>query len=524
VPSFLQQEFIKAWWAGDYGYSASRKMISDILYLCSLQGKTTSIQQRAKQARIKNRLVKSSTYYTQHLLERETLDYPDMVPTSGFQHLRRMHHRLKNERISKERLKRILEEPRFKLVEHPSQEFSPKLVNEWQDRGIIGITPNPGTALTNKGMDALNELKVVRRITESGIGFVKIKEIEIVKPTSEHVYDLSVPGCENFIAGDGGVYCHNSRVQCTFSAGKDIATKGSSFTIRKFTADPLTIVDFMNFGTIPSLMAAYLWLVLEFRNSVLVSGGTATGKTSATNVLSLFLPPELKIISIEDTPEIQLPHEHWVAKIARTGYGPEVGERKRGEITMFDLLKAALRERPDELIVGEVRGKEAYVLFQAMATGHAGLATIHAESLDAVVNRLLTQPISLSPDLLQHLNLIMIMVNAKMKGQEVRRVKDVIEIVGIDPKTEKPIANQIFKWVPAGDYYEFASDKSYLLNKIVADKGVTEKSIWEEIYRRAAILNWLKKQGIRHYKDVGAIISTYYKNPDDILKRVYGSA
>ena len=320
-----------------------------------------------------------------------------------------------------------------------------------------------------------------------------------------------------------GALPDGSRLQATYSSGGDIATKGSTFTIRKFTKDPLTIVDLMNFGTIPATMAAYLWLAIEFRNSVLIAGGTATGKTSCLNTLCLFLHPETKILSIEDTPELALPHEHWVAKISRSGYGPDTGEgKKRGEISMYDLLRAALRERPDELIVGEVRGKEAYVLFQAMATGHAGMATIHAESTDAVINRLITAPISLSPGLLQHLNLILVMTNSRVKGVDVRRVKEVVEILGMDMKTEKPITNELFKWVPAGDYYEFASDKSYILNKIVEEKGISEASVWEELQRRTAILEWMKKEGIRFYKDVGRIIAIYYKTPEDILKRVFG--
>jgi len=320
-----------------------------------------------------------------------------------------------------------------------------------------------------------------------------------------------------------GALPDGSRLQATYSFGGDIATKGSTFTIRKFTKDPLTIIDLMNFGTIPATMAAYLWLAIEFRNSVLIAGGTATGKTSCLNTLCLFLHPETKILSIEDTPELVLPHEHWVAKIARTGYGPDLAEgRKRGEISMFDLLRAALRERPDELIVGEVRGKEAYVLFQAMATGHAGMATIHAESTEAVVNRLITAPISLSTGLLQHLNLILVMTNSRVKGVDVRRVKEVVEILGMDMKTDKPITNEFFKWVPSGDYYEFASDRSYILNKIVEEKGISEASVWEELQRRTAILEWMKKEGIRFYKDVGRIIAIYYKTPEDILKRVFG--
>jgi flagellar protein FlaI len=321
-----------------------------------------------------------------------------------------------------------------------------------------------------------------------------------------------------------GALPDGSRLQATFSTGGDIAMRGSTFTIRKFTKDPLTIIDFMNYGTIPAKIAAYLWIALEFRNSILISGGTATGKTSALNALSLFLHPEAKIVSIEDTPEIRLPHEHWIAKVARSGYGGETEEgKRRGEISMFDLLKAALRERPDELIVGEVRGAEAYVLFQGMATGHAGLATIHAESVEAVINRLKTAPINLSAGLLQHLDIILIMGFSRIKGIDVRRIKEVAEVIGVDIKTGKPITNVLFKWIPAGDYFEFSSDQSYVLNKIVEEKGIGEASIWQELDRRANVLEWMKKQNIRYFEDVGRIVATYYKDPQEVLSKIGGA-
>jgi len=318
-----------------------------------------------------------------------------------------------------------------------------------------------------------------------------------------------------------GALPDGSRLQATFSSGKDIAMRGSTFTIRKFTKDPLTITDFINFGTIPSLIAAYLWLIIEYHNSVLISGGTATGKTSTLNALCLFLPPEAKIVSIEDTPELRLPHEHWIAKVSRMGYGPEgASGKRRGEVSMFDLLKAALRERPDEIIVGEVRGAEAYVLFQGMATGHAGLATIHAESIEAVINRLITPPINLSSGLLQHLDVVMIMGFSRIKGIDVRRVKRVVEVIGVDEKTNKPVTNTLFRWIPAGDYFEFASDRSYILNKIIEEKGIPEKSIWEEIQRRVTVLEWMKKENIRYYKDIGKIIASYYRNPEEVIRKI----
>jgi flagellar protein FlaI len=318
-----------------------------------------------------------------------------------------------------------------------------------------------------------------------------------------------------------GALPDGSRVQATYSSGKDIAMRGSTFTIRKFARDPLTITDMMNFGTLPPLVAAYIWLAIEYKKSLLVSGGTATGKTSLLNAISMFIPVDLKIVSIEDTPEIKLPHENWVQKVIRPGFGPEgISGKKQGEVGMFDLLKAALRERPDEVVVGEVRGKEAYVLFQGMATGHPGLSTIHADSVDAVIHRLQTPPINLSPGLLQHLNIVLILVRAKVKGMDVRRIKNLVEIVGVDPRTDRPVTNTLIKWVPSEDTFEFSSDKSYVMQSIIEDKGVPEESIWEEMRRRAAILRWMRNNNIRYYKDVGEVIKSYYSNPEELLKRI----
>ncbi len=311
-----------------------------------------------------------------------------------------------------------------------------------------------------------------------------------------------------------GALPNGSRVQATYSAEKAIAMKGSTFTIRKFSEDPFTVTDMINFGTIPPLVAAYLWLTLEYEKTLLVSGGTASGKTCMLNALSMFLPQDRKIVSIEDTPEIRLPHEHWTQKVVRSSFS-RGGE---GGVSMQDLLRAALRERPDELIVGEVRGAEAYVLFQAMATGHPGLSTIHADSVDAVLHRLITPPIDLPTGLLQHLDMVMILTKARVEGIEVRRMKELVEIIGM--RKGKPITNTIMKWRASDDTFEFSSDKSYMLQSIIKDKGIKEKSIWKEVKRREKIIEWMRKKEIRQYKEVGKIISQYYSNPEEVLKKI----
>ncbi len=315
-----------------------------------------------------------------------------------------------------------------------------------------------------------------------------------------------------------GALPDGSRLQATYSAGKEIATKGSTFTIRKFTKDPLTIIDQMNYGTIPAIIAAYLWLTIEHKNSLLISGGTAAGKTAALNSLGMFIPPSKKILSVEDTPELRLTHEHWISKIATSLAQP--GEAERGKVTMFDLIRAGLRERPDYVIVGEVRGREAYNLFQAMSTGHPGMATIHADSVQSVINRLKTPPINLSPGLLQHLDVVMVMGFSRIGNMDVRRAKNVVEVIDVDMDTGKPIINEIFTYNTAGKYFEFSSDESYLLNEIRKEKGITSESVWSEIQRRATLLKWMQEKDITNYKEVGQVIDNYYSNPEEIMKKV----
>ncbi|NOX72008.1 MAG: type II/IV secretion system ATPase subunit [Candidatus Micrarchaeota archaeon] len=304
-----------------------------------------------------------------------------------------------------------------------------------------------------------------------------------------------------------------SRIQATL--GTDIAMKGSNFTIRKFTSMPLTPVHMLEKGTLNSLMLAYLWLAIEYRKSILISGGTATGKTSLLNALSLFIKPSLKVVSIEDTPELRLSHPHWVPEVARTPIS--VGEGKIGEVSLFDLLKESLRQRPDYIIVGEVRGKEAYVLFQQIATGHAGLATIHAASFPQLIDRLVTPPISLSATLVENIDIIIFLTQAKIEDKYLRRVKEIIEITGVE--NERPVPNSVFEWKAEGDGF-ISMNKSKIMNDIKAITGMKEKEILNEIGRRKIFLEWLHDKKIYDYKQFSDMVTQYYINPEKILAAV----
>ncbi len=306
-----------------------------------------------------------------------------------------------------------------------------------------------------------------------------------------------------------------SRVHATL--GTDIARRGSNFTIRKFTKAPLTPIHMMEYGTLDSMQLAYLWLAIENRKSILISGGTASGKTSLLNALSLFIRPSMKIVSIEDTPELNLPHPHWVPEVART---PISEGRKTGEVSLFDLLKSSLRQRPDYIIVGEVRGIEAYVLFQQIATGHAGLATIHAANLPQLIDRLTTPPISLPPGLIQNLDILVFLLQVKSRDRYLRRVNQILEVTGL--KGDKPTTNEIFRWKPVDDKFE-TIEKSQVLEHIARSIGLTEASLKEELRTRRSILEWMQEKRMFDYREVSNIINGYYSNPERIVGLVEGA-
>jgi len=305
-----------------------------------------------------------------------------------------------------------------------------------------------------------------------------------------------------------------SRLQVTF--GTDIARKGSNFSIRKFFKVPLTVVDLINYTTADPLILAYLWFMIEEQQSILISGTTASGKTTFLNSIAQFIPPTLKIVSIEDTAELQLVHVNWTPVVARTGYGP----KKYGEVSMFDLLKAAMRQRPDYIIVGEVRGREADVMFSAMSTGHPSLSTLHADTVEAVIDRLTTRPINLPIALLEHLDIIVFLEKTKQEGSFVRKVGQIIEIEGYDRDSGKLRTNEVFKWLPVGD--TFVAKDSYLLSRVASRLGWSSEQVKQEVLRRAAILKWMQEKEVRGFKEVAQIINLYYVDPTRLAQLMEG--
>jgi len=315
-----------------------------------------------------------------------------------------------------------------------------------------------------------------------------------------------------------GTLPDGSRVNATLAG--DVATRGPTFSIRKFAQRPFSPMDQILLGTASPTIMAYLWYLVESGISLMIAGGVATGKTSFLNSISMFIPPEAKIVSIEDTRELRLPHEHWIPSVTRIGFGiPMLTGEKYGEITLFDLLKGSFRQNPDYVIVGEVRGKEAYVMFQGMSSGHPCMTTFHAGSVDTVIKRLTTPPIELSPSLVESLDVIAIMIHAKERGKSARRIQLIDEIISVNPESGIPETFRSVEWDPKDDSFKFDKN-SFLLKKIAQNKGTTVEKIIEEVTRRKSILEWMAKNNITDFIEVREIINEYYKNPNKILNQI----
>jgi len=300
-----------------------------------------------------------------------------------------------------------------------------------------------------------------------------------------------------------------SRVQATYTT--EITSRGPTFTIRKFTKVPWTPTQLLMFKTLSPEMLAYFWLLLQYKCNILIAGGTASGKTTLLNALAFFIPPEARVVSIEDTRELNLPRENWLPSVSRTGLG--VGGI--GEVDLFALLKSSFRQNPDYVVVGEVRGAEAFVLFQGMASGHSSLSTMHADSVDTVVKRLQTPPISLSPTLVNILDAVAIMTHAVVNKQETRKLREIVEIVNVSSEGVST-TNTPFVWDPSKDKFFFKAE-SKVFEKISLRYGLTKEEIFREFEIRTKLLYAIFKKKIFGFEEVQHIINEYYKNPDAVM-------
>ena len=306
-----------------------------------------------------------------------------------------------------------------------------------------------------------------------------------------------------------------SRINATIPP---VSADGPSLTIRKFKKDPLTVIDLINSKTISLELAAFFWLCFDGLGvksaNAIISGGTSSGKTTTLNALSAFIPPKERIITIEDTLELQIPHEHVIRMETR----PANVENK-GELTMNDLVKNSLRQRPDRIIVGEVRGEEAITLFTALNTGHSGFGTLHSNSARETITRLTTKPMSVPKIMIQAIDFI-IMQNRiyTSSGISYRRVSEVAEIVGIEEGVTQ--LNRIFKWNPERDRIENVSVSSSTLTQIANLSGKSLHEIYREIENRELVLKHMLNHNIHAVNDVNAVLELYYANPQKVLNEI----
>jgi flagellar protein FlaI len=297
-----------------------------------------------------------------------------------------------------------------------------------------------------------------------------------------------------------------SRINIVF--GSDVSKQGSNFTIRKFATTPLSIIDIINSGGVNTTMAAYLSLMVGEGMNLFVSGETASGKTTLLNALTAFVPSSAKIVSIEDTPELQVPHPNWCREVVRGSMSDQ-----SNAVSMFSLLKAALRQRPNLIVVGEIRGEEGAVAFQAMQTGHAVMATFHASTVEKLIQRMTGNPINVPKAYIDNLNVAVIASAVRLpNGKTGRRIISVNELIGYDPVSESFAFVEVFRWNSAEDVFEFTGNmNSYLLeNKIAPKRGLSvqnKRQIYQELERRAALLQRLSDRGISNFHELYQVFS-----------------
>ena len=306
-----------------------------------------------------------------------------------------------------------------------------------------------------------------------------------------------------------------SRINATIPP---VSADGPSLTIRKFKRDPFTIIDLINSKTISIELTAFLWLCIDGLGvksaNAIISGGTSSGKTTTLNALSAFINPKERIITIEDTLELQIPHEHVIRMETR----PANVENK-GELTMNDLVKNSLRQRPDRIIVGEVRAEEAITLFTALNTGHSGFGTLHSNDARETITRLTNEPMSVPEIMIQAIDFI-IMQNRiyTPSGVSFRRISEVAEVVGMENGVIQ--LNKIFQWNPERDTIENVSVSSKTLNQIADLSGKSLNEIRREIENRESVLKHMVRENIRSVDEVNAVLELYYRNPEKVLNRI----
>jgi len=301
-----------------------------------------------------------------------------------------------------------------------------------------------------------------------------------------------------------------SRAQLTL--GKEVSDHGTNYTIRQFKDVPFTPIDLINWNTFSLDQMAFLWLCIENNKSLIFAGGTASGKTTSLNAVSLFIPSNSKIVSIEDTREVELPQRNWIASVTR----PSFADDDTGDIDEFDLLEAALRQRPEYIVMGEIRGEEGRTLFQVMSTGHTTYTTFHADSVGEVLKRFTTDPINVSKTMFSALDLVSIQTSTRVEGNKVRRSKSLTEINHYDPENDEINVQDVYQWQAETDEF-LKMGASNTLEEIKFDRGWTHETLNEEIFKRQVVLAYLIDRGLNTYTQVAATFQAFINDQETIL-------
>ena len=294
--------------------------------------------------------------------------------------------------------------------------------------------------------------------------------------------------------------------------GREVTPRGSAFTIRQYADEPFTPIDLIEYGTYDVDQMAYFWLCIEHNKSLIFAGGTASGKTTSMNAVSMFIPPRSKVLTIEDTRELSLYHDNWLSSVTRE-------RREEGsDVDMYDLLRSALRHRPEYIIVGEVRGEEAVTLFQAMNTGHTTFSTMHADSVETVINRLENEPINVPRAMVQSLDMLSVQTLTRFENRRVRRAKTIAEIHGIDQRTGELDYSAAYRWDPGTD--GFVENDSTLMDEIQRERGWSRGELLEEIRNRKRFLEFLQNRNVTDYRTFTALVNEYYADSDAVMNRI----
>jgi flagellar protein FlaI len=304
-----------------------------------------------------------------------------------------------------------------------------------------------------------------------------------------------------------------SRAQLTL--GKEVSDHGTNYTIRQFKDVPFTPIDLINWNTFSLEEMAYLWLCIENNKSLIFAGGTASGKTTSLNAVSLFIPSKSKIVSIEDTREVELPQRNWIASVTR----PSFSDDGKGDVDEFDLLEAALRQRPEYIVMGEIRGEEGRTLFQVMSTGHTTLTTFHADSVGEVIKRFTTEPINVSKTMFTALDLVSIQTSTRVEGNKVRRNKSLTEINSYDPENDEINVQDVYQWQAETDEY-LKMGQSNTIEEIKFDRGWNQDKLESELFKRKLVLAYLIEARLNTYTQVAASLQAFINDPDTILSLI----